>query len=232
MTPRKPGAKRGANRTRERILGVALTLFNERGAPQVTTNHIADAAGISPGNLYYHFRHKEDIVMALFGRYQDAVAEVAGDGAGYEQAVDDLWLLVHLSFEVIQDYQFIHRDLSDLCWAYPALRRRFLRGLDAGVSRLSDYCRALAAAGSLDATPAEAHALATTVALVTTYWLNLRSLRRQVGAGQALIDDDSVSQGVFQVMSLITPYLRGEKQEEFRRVATRYLPDGGQWMLS
>lgn len=226
MKPREPAAQRGANRTRERILSAGLVLFNERGVPHVTTNHIADAAGISPGNLYYHFRHKEDIVMALFERYQRAVAEVTGDGAGYEQAVDDLWLLVHLSFEVIQDYQFIHRDLSELCSTYPALRRRFLRALESGTARMSAYCRALAAGGSLDATPEEARALATNISLVTTYWLNLRSLERPAGAGPARVDDDTVSQGVFQVMSLITPYLRGAKQDEFRRVARRYLPPG------
>jgi len=223
VSARVPGSKPGAKRTRERILSAARGLFNERGVSHVTTNHIADAAGISPGNLYYHFRHKEDIVMALFERYQLAMAEVTGDGARYEQAVDDLWLLVHLSFEVIQDYPFIHRDLSELCADYPALRRRFLRGLESGVSRMRSYCRALAAAGALDATPEEARALATNISLVTTYWLNLRALGRLGGTGPA-VDEETVSEGVFQVMALITPYLRGETQEEFRRVARRYLP--------
>ena len=223
---RPRGVRRAASRTRERILAAGLALFNERGVPHVTTNHIADAAGISPGNLYYHFRHKEDIVMALFERYQDALAEVTGEGQGHTQSIDDLWLLVHLSFEVIQDYQFIHRDLSELCAAFPPLRRRFVRGLESGVSRLSAHCRKLAAAGSLDATHEEARALATNVALVTTYWLNLRTLQRPTGSAAAMVDDDALSQGVFQVMSLITPYLRGETQEEFRRVARRYLPQG------
>lgn len=224
MTQRERGAARGANRTRERILRTSLQLFNELGAPNVTTNHIADAAGISPGNLYYHFRHKEDIVMALFGRYEAAVAEAAHFGAGDEQAVADLWLLIHLSFEVIQDYRFIHRDLSDLCTAYPALRTRFLRGLEAGIAQARAYCLALAAAGDLDATPEEAHALATNISLVTTYWLTLQGLRRAGRTGLAAPDDDTVSQGVFQVLSLITPYLRGPIQDDFRRVARRYLP--------
>ena len=53
---------------RERIIDSALSLFNARGTGAVSTNHIADAAGISPGNLYYHFNNKEAILRALFER--------------------------------------------------------------------------------------------------------------------------------------------------------------------
>lgn len=218
-------ARRGAVRTRERILLAGLALFNEHGVAHVTTNHIADAAGISPGNLYYHFRRKEDIVMALYERYETAIGEFHGGGDERDRGeIDDLWLLVHLSFEVIQEYRFVHRDLSDLCAAYPALRRRFLRGLESGIARTSEYCHALSRAGALDATPEEAHALAVNISLVTTYWLTLQALRQAGRDGLAVPDDDTVSAGVFQVMSLITPYLRGATQAEYRRVAGRYLP--------
>jgi AcrR family transcriptional regulator len=224
MTGPGTRAARAPSRTRERILDTSLTLFNESGAPNVTTNHIADAVGISPGNLYYHFRHKEDIVMGLYARYEQALAEIVGGSKDSTGAIDDLWLLVHLTFEVIHDYRFVHRDLSELCAAYPALRSRFQRGVEAGIERTSAYCRMLTEAGSLDATPEEAHALATNVALVTTYWLNLQALRHAGRGRQAPPDDEAISEGVFQVLSLVTPYLRGPIQTQFRRVARRYLP--------
>ncbi len=224
MVANRVNNARAPSRTRERVLDVSLALFNELGAPNVTTNHIADEVGISPGNLYYHFRHKEDIVMGLFARYELALAEILGGSTDSSDAPDDLWLLVHLAFEVIHDFRFVHRDLSDLCAAYPGLRSLFQRGVETGIERTSAYCRMLAQAGALDASPEEAHALATNVALVTTYWLNLQALRHAGRGHAAPPDDETISEGVFQVLSLVTPYLRGPMQEQFRRVALRYLP--------
>ncbi|MGL4370327.1 MAG: TetR/AcrR family transcriptional regulator, partial [Spirochaetota bacterium] len=52
--------------TREKIIETAVALFNEKGAHSVTTNHIADKMGMSPGNLYYHYRNKQEIIREIF----------------------------------------------------------------------------------------------------------------------------------------------------------------------
>ena len=61
--PRKP-----PRRTRERILETALAMFNQFGEPTVATTSIAFEMGISPGNLYYHYHSKEQIVADLVQR--------------------------------------------------------------------------------------------------------------------------------------------------------------------
>ena len=56
--------------TKKKIKKQALMLFNENDTFSITTNHIAIAAKISSGNLYYHYKNKEDIILDI---YQDMI---------------------------------------------------------------------------------------------------------------------------------------------------------------
>ena len=87
-----------ARRTRERILEVALAMFNAQGEPNVTTNHIADELEISTGNIYYHFRNKDDIVEQLFGAYESRMDEALVPPQDRLPNLEDIWLQLHLVF--------------------------------------------------------------------------------------------------------------------------------------
>jgi len=62
---------------------------------------------ISPGNLYYHYPAKEELINALFGRYEKALDELlrAADGV---RNVEDAWLFFHMLFELIWQYRFLY----------------------------------------------------------------------------------------------------------------------------
>src|SRR5439155_21551843 len=84
--PRKP-----PRRTRERILSTALTLFNRDGEPHVTTADIADEMNISPGNLYYHFRNKDDIIGELYAALDAKITSLTAVPPNRLPSADDLW---------------------------------------------------------------------------------------------------------------------------------------------
>jgi len=64
--------------TRERILGVALELFNTTGYDATTMRQIAARAGASPGLAYRYFGHKEELMLEFYRRLAAAFeAEVA-----------------------------------------------------------------------------------------------------------------------------------------------------------
>ena len=204
-------------RTRRRILDESLALFNERGEPSVTTGDIAAALGISPGNLYYHFRNKDQIVAELFARLEERLdidPRVGGDAA---QAIEDLWLYLHLMLEAIWEFRFFYRNLHGVARRDRRLRERFNRIAGRKLAAIEALCGALAGQGSLHASRQEIRALARNVLLVATYWLDFQSLRpgRERSAG--------LGQGAYQVMSLVAPYLVGEARRHLERLGAAYI---------
>ncbi|MDZ4185115.1 MAG: TetR/AcrR family transcriptional regulator [Desulfuromonadales bacterium] len=105
--------------TRERIIETALTLFNEQGTRAVSTNHIAAACNISPGNLYYHFRNKEAIVRAIFSQMVEVgIKEYQAINAGRPPETTAAVTAMLETFVMVQRfnwrYRFFKRELTSL----------------------------------------------------------------------------------------------------------------------
>ncbi|MGD9527009.1 TetR/AcrR family transcriptional regulator [Pseudonocardia sp.] len=74
---REPRQER-SRRMVERIVAAGREVLVQRGYDAVTTNHIAAAAGISPGSLYQYFPDKSAVLAEVLDRYsQDVVARVS-----------------------------------------------------------------------------------------------------------------------------------------------------------
>lgn len=58
--------KKNLSLTKEKIKKTTLLLCNEGDSLSVSTNHIAKKLGISPGNLYYHYKNKEAIIRDIY----------------------------------------------------------------------------------------------------------------------------------------------------------------------
>src|SRR5690554_1906762 len=192
--------------TRERILSCALAEFNALGEPNVTTNRIAEVLDISPGNLHYHFRTKADLIQALFERYEQRMLELLATPESRAILIEDIWLFLHLAFETIGDYRFVYRDLSDLCARHSRIHRRVQAILKLSMQTAHDLCSGLADQGELKAERWELNALVRNIVLVSSFWL----------AFDQVLERDAQPQpdrAVWQVMSLVSPYLLGEARE-------------------
>ena len=63
-------------KTKDKIIATAINLFNLHGTKAISTNHIAKEMGISPGNLYYHFRSKNDIIRSISDNFSNELGSV------------------------------------------------------------------------------------------------------------------------------------------------------------
>lgn len=219
-----PMERKPPRRTRERILALSLNLFNAFGEPNVTTTTIAEGMKISPGNLYYHFRNKDDIVNSIFAQFEREIGEMFLPPPVHQRVtIEDAWLRLHLMFELVWRYRFLYRDLNDLLSRNRTLEVQFKRIVEhkANVSRR--LCRGLVKAGEMQARPSEIEALATNMVVVATYWLSYEYVRNPRRFDEESAMSAALQRGCYQVLSMIAPYLEGEARPLFEKLAHEYL---------
>ena len=206
-------------KTRERILQTSLQLFNEYGAPRITTNHIADEMNISPGNLYYHFRNKDEIIYHLFVSYEKKISDALQVPQSRDLNMEDMWLYLHLVFESIWEYRFLYRDLDNIVSRSRKLRLRFKRILERKIKTAVAIFEGLVQTKVIQATTEEIQALATNVTVVGTYWINFYNIRHD----NQNSNDNNLGQGVYQVMALVAPFLREDMRKLLQKLSHDYL---------
>jgi len=205
--------------TRELILETSLGLFNQYGEPNVTTNHIADEADISPGNLYYHFRSKNDIVVELFKRFLVRFQPLIDIPDDILLQPEDLWFQLHLSFELKGEYRFLYRNLADLTARVPDLERA-MRGLLQREHKAAwNSLSGLEQAGVLQIDSRPKQLLADSILLSLTYWIPFAELTDP----DALDNSQAQVTAIARVLLMVAPWLHQPQQDQFRDLALAYL---------
>ena len=213
--------KKAPRRTAERILEVTLELFNRFGEPNVSTTLISSELHISPGNLYYHYPAKDELINALFGRYDKALRELLQAAAGVRN-VEDAWFFLHTLFELIWQYRFLYRDLNDLLSRNRRLETEFQTVLKDKARAMRVLLDGLGRGGAMDIDSRQVEATATNMVVVITYWLSyeyVRDPRRALepsGAQQALV------RGAHHVLHLLVPYLETAQRTHLLHLAGAY----------
>lgn len=129
--PASAGSEKSKKRAtnRDRIVSESVGIFNRMGAGSTSTNHICAALGISPGNLYFHFKNKEEIVFAIFEQMCEETYAL------WKEALDSRDILpplrfIEASMEIFWRYRFFHREMYHLRRQDPELSRRWHKHLE------------------------------------------------------------------------------------------------------
>jgi AcrR family transcriptional regulator len=198
--------KKRPRRTAERILEVTLDLFNRFGEPNVSTTLISAELNISPGNLYYHYPAKDQLVNSLFDRYEKSLDELlrAAEGARH---IEDAWLFFHMLFELIWQYRFLYRDLNDLLSRNRRLETHFQFVLQHKGQAVRALLAGLGLGGAIRLEAREAAPVATAMVVVLTYWLSYEYVRDPRRALEPANAAASLARGAYHTLSLLLPYL-------------------------
>jgi AcrR family transcriptional regulator len=213
--------KKAPRRTAERILEVTLSLFNRFGEPNVSTTLISAELNISPGNLYYHYPAKDELINALFDRFERSLNDLLNAGDDVRN-VEDAWFFMHTLFEMIWEYRFLYRDLNDLLSKNRRLETHFqsiLKNKTRAIKALLDGMRR---SGALHIDSREMEATATSMVVVLTYWLSFEYVRDPRNALEPSNAQAALLRGAQHVLNLMTPYLESGQRAHLLTLSDAY----------
>ena len=200
-------------KTKDKIIATAIDLFNIHGTKAISTNHIAKEMGISPGNLYYHFRSKNDIIRAISDNFSNEL------GSALKIQLDtisdfssNLTSLFNRFFKIQQSYQFlflegVHLTKQDsrLLDNYTNLRSLIKKGYHELLSNLVKI--KIMKRQSLNIIDE----LLDTQWIIMWYWINHTILDRNT------YDDFQIKKGIKLSFSIIKPQLTSIGKVAFDR---------------
>jgi AcrR family transcriptional regulator len=217
-------------RTRERILELSLKLFNEIGEPNVTTTTIAEEMEISPGNLYYHFRNKDDIINSIFAQFEHEIKRRLRFPDNYRPNIEETWSYLQEMADFLWTYRFLYRDLNDLLARNRMLETHFKQIIGHKVQFGRQLCERLVEDGEMIAGPAEIKVVSTNIGIIATYWLSYQFVMNPRKYNEQETMRAELHLVSLNILSLMAPYLRGRSRQIFDdlssgRLVSRKLSD-------
>jgi AcrR family transcriptional regulator len=214
-------SKKAPRRTAERILEVSLELFNRFGEPNVSTTLISAEMRISPGNLYYHYPAKDELINALFNRYEAALNDLL-NASDNVRDVEDAWFFMHSLFELIWQYRFLYRDLNDLLSKNRRLETHFQSVLKNKTRSVRALLDSMHRAGALQIDSREVEPTATSMVVVLTYWLSFEYVRDPRRALEPESAQGAMLRGAHHVLNLLMPYLKNAQRAHLLSLVGAY----------
>ncbi len=189
--------------TRVKILRESLALFNRLGVDKVSTNHIAKSLEMSPGNFYYHFANKEEIIRELFDQMT--------------KKIDALWAFevpappkpfFQASMQVFWEFRFFHREMYALRRNDRVLSKRWHAHLDRSLITLKNILESWSERKIIREATSEAPSkLNDTNDLCSLIIITAGAYLQFYESTERRASSRTIDQGVNALMKVLQPYL-------------------------
>ena len=215
---------KGPKSNHDRILEFALDLMNEEGDEAANTTRIAAALGISPGNLYYHFRNREEIVRVLFETLETEFRAVLVEDVGPPITPQRFAGFYLRSFDLAWRYRFFFGGLLGLLRRDDDLAARYRALQDWALVELERIAAQLVKDGNMDR-PRGRDGLRSVALNTWLIWMNwIRFL--QISGKDAIAPSDMAA-GANQLFDVLAPYPDPPFDKSARRAPAPGAPTRG-----
>lgn len=205
-------------KTKDRIIEASIELFNSQGERNVTTNHIASHLNISPGNLYYHFRNKEEIIRNIFTRYADHMQVSFEPVKPSQDATQILTNYLGAVFSALYHFNFLYDNLPVIMARDPELRTQYLQIHNKMIEKIHHVIVSLQVANVINMDKDDIDELANIIKQQVTFWISYR----KTSAEDAVVTDQLIYQGLMKVLLLFKPYVTEEFKPNYQLITDKY----------
>ena len=197
-------------KTRDKIVYAALQLFNENGERNITTNHIAAHLGMSPGNLYYHFHNKQEIIREIFAGYSVELLEHFTPVDTQQGSLAQLKRYLDSIFTLMWKYRFFYANLPQILQQDELLQEKYLAVQEKAKINLHAIFKAFIKLKLLDIKEEEVKIVITSLHLIISSWLSYQSSLSL----KSEITEQMIRQGMLQMTAMIKPFTTKPGREQ------------------
>ncbi len=196
-------------KTYKKIITASLELFNRDGERHVSTNHIAAHLTISPGNLYYYFHNKEEIILQLFRQYrQDSINQLSLQDK--HETLTDLVNYFRSAFSLMWQYRFLFQDTTTLERNQELSHEYFTFSEGEMGPIIQEHFISMIQTGVLKMTEEQIKLCIMNIWIITKYWFAFHATRYPDAS-----PEETQNRGIIQVLSLLQPFVVPDHQQGF-----------------
>lgn len=204
-------------KTKDKIIQASIELFNLQGERNVSTNHIAAHLGISPGNLYYHYRNKDDIIRSIYKMYEKNLDQMFQPQHVNSIGMDEMMFYVDRVFYSMWRFRFFYANLPDILARDPELHERYLVAQKHLYQRMFQILKEMREQQYITLDDEMLNDLAHTLKLVVTFWISYQHTQ-----SQQEITQSTISEGVLKVICIFKGYLTELGRDHIDKIEQNY----------
>lgn len=198
---------------KDKIVEASIELFNEMGTHRVTTNHIIDKLGISPGTFYYHFKNKEEIIKRIFDRIILEFGLLFSENKP-EQDINESVSVIRNLYQLYYKYRFFYYDISMLLDRDEELAAKYRENYKLKITNVRELTLSLEKTGFLKkfSSDEEREYYINNQWILNDYWLSFRKATGDFN------ESEIIESGVKSYLAYLRPYLTDAAKIEIEKV--------------
>lgn len=197
-------------KTQLKIVKTAIRLFNKGGVANVRVQDIAVAAGISPGNLTYHYKTKKDLMVAVL-QYMKNLQKELFPYPSIVEAPSWLGLVqTYLRFQI--QFRFFYRDILEISNLVPESKIQYQKQIESVINFNKNGIYMSVGKGYMlpEAHDGQYQTLATHAWAILNSWLTVREVLGEEVA--------NINRGIYGLLELNFPYLTEKGKVNYHQI--------------